>query len=309
MTNAAQKEIGLVIFALLFGAVGLAAYTMLLPAAIETWSYTVILVAIALLWLAVMLVTLSMCRRALSVIALTLLPATMAIVMSGFSAVVIGGALLLAVFTLLAQRTLLREEQNRLQYKTTQFFSSATRLLALGLMIMLTCLAWPVLTDSVKNTRFVISDQQVGPLLRPLEPIIRDFFPGYSSGASIDELIDATLAEERKKLPPGTVIDPLQEQQVRADMRARLGANLKGNESLATIVADRVNGSVNTLAAQNPVQASLILAVLALLTLRALLPLVVWPTLGLVALLVKIAVSSHLASITTQEVLMERLRL
>lgn len=309
MTNAAQKEIGLVVFTLLASAAALTMYVVLLPGAIDAWLYTIILVVTFLLWLALMLVTLAICRRALSVMALTLGPGAGAIAMSGFSAVAIGGALFLAIFTVLAQRTLLREEQNRLYFRTTHFFASATRLLALGLMIMLTSLAWPVLTDSVKSTRFVISDQQVAPFLRPLEPMIRDFFPGYSSGASIDELIDATLAEEKKKLPPGVAIDPRQEQQIRADMSARLGVSLKGNESLATLVADRINGYVNTLATQNPVQASVILAVLVFLTLRALLPLAVWPTLGLVALLVKIAVSSHLASITTQEVMMERLRL
>lgn len=309
MTNAAQKQIGIVVFTLLASAAALTTYVALLPAATTAWPLAAMLLVCFVVWLAVMLLTLAICRRAVSVILLTLVPGLVAIVISGFSPVVAGGALLLAIFTLLCQRTIVRDEQNRVYYRTAHFFSGAARLLALGLFIMLTSLAWPVVSDSVKTTRFEISDRQVAPFMRPIEPIIRDFFPGYSSDASIDELIDASLAEEKKKLPPGAVIDPVQEAQIRADLKTRLGENVTGNEGLASVVAGRINRQINDLAAQNPIQASVLLAVLAFLTLRALLPFVVWPTLGVLALLVKLAVQGHLVTISTQTVEMERLSL
>lgn len=309
MTTTGQKELGLVAVALLYSAAALVTYIILLPAATQSWVFIIVLAVVLLAWLALMVLALALCRRALSVTALTLVPGAIGIIISNFSPVVAGGALLLAIFTLMSARTIVREEQNRLYYRTNHFFAGATRLLTLGLLIMLTSLAWPQLSDSVRNTRFVISERQVAPFMRPIEPLIRDFFPGYSATASIDELIDASLAEEKKKLPPGTVIDPLQEQQIRSDLKTRLGQGLTGNEGLAAVVAGRINRQINDMATQNPVQASLILAVLAFLTLRALLPFIVWPALAAVALLVKLAVRGRLVRVATEQVMMERLRL
>lgn len=310
VNSATTKEGVLTSVVVLLDAVVFMVYAWLLPrAATGSWQFSGLLILLALWWLAGTLLALALCRRVVSTLSLCLLPALAVVVVSGFSTVVMGGALLLAIFTLLASRTLIRDEQNRLTLRTTQIFTGATRLLALGLLITLTSLAWPVLTDSVKTTRLAITERQIAPLLRPLEPVIRDFLPGYSSQASLDDLLDVRLAEEKKKLPPGAVIDPAQEQRIREDLKQRLGENVSGHEGLAAIVAGTLNRSLNRLATQSPVQASLLLAVLAFLTLRALLPFVVWPTLGLTGILVKLAVASKLAVLTSEPATRERLTL
>lgn len=308
MTNTAKKEIGITLFAVLVTAVVFTVLAIALPL-LHRWPLAVSLAMLVIIWLALMLVVLTLGRRVLTTAVLCLVPGILLVLLSRLNPVVIGGAVLLSIFTLLASRTLIREEQNRLYYRTTHLFGGAARLLTLGTLIAVTSLAWPVLEDSVKNARFEISERQVAPLLKPIEPIIGDFFPGYSSGASIDELIDASVAEEKKNLPPGASIDPAQEARIRQDIKDRLGENITGREGLAAVVAGKINRQINTMATQNPVQASLILAILAFLTLRALLPFIVWPTLILVAALVQLVIHSQLGRIETQEVVMERLRL
>lgn len=309
MTTVAKKELGLLALLTGVSALVVLVYVIFLPVAVEAWVVALFLALLVLVWQALWLMALSLGRRKAITAGLCVVPALIVVVISRFSPVAAGGALLLVVFSLLAARTLVRDEANRLYYRTTDFFTNAARLLALGVLITLTSLAWPILTDSIKNTRFTISERQVAPFLKPIEPVIQDFFPGYTATASIDDLINASLAEEKKNLPPGAVIDPVQEERMRQDVKRRLGGNITGNEGLAAVVAGKINRQINAMTSQNPLQASILLAVLAFLTLRALLPFVVWPTLVLVALLMKLAVALKLAQVRTENVTLERLRL
>lgn len=309
MTNQTTKEIGI---ALVTAGISLGAvlgYRLLLPYAVVAWPYTVVLLLIVLFWQAVLMVSLALARRPGVLAWLCLAPPLIVILVGRMTGVAIGGAALLALFSLLAARTLVRDEANRVMYRTADLFLHATRLLTMGTLIALTSLAWPVLTDSIKSTRFVISEQQVAPFLKPIEPIIQDFFPGYTAGASIDDLLDASLAEEKAKLPPGVIIDPVQEQQMREDIKRRFGKEITGQEGLAAVAAGKINEQINSLATQNPVQASLLLIVLVFLTLRALLPFIVWPTLFFTAGIVKLAVLTKLAELKSETVTQERLRL
>ncbi|MEX1997619.1 MAG: hypothetical protein WEA04_03010 [Candidatus Andersenbacteria bacterium] len=307
--TAYQKELALVIFVCSYSLLPFAAMMLLLPLSLQHGWYALVIILLALVWIMLMALCLSILRRPASLAALYLVPALMVVAFSILSPVGIGAAVLLVVFMAMAQRTIVREVHNRVYYRITQIFPGGVQLLTLGLMIALLGVAWPLITNSVAQARFQITERQIEPLLKPFDPIINDFFPGYTPQTSFDELLEASIAEERKKLPPGYIIDEQQLQRSRQEIAQRLGQNLSGQESFSTIVAGLINRQINELTSQNPLIASILLMIIIFLTFRVLVPFIVWPTLGLIALSVQLGQEAQLFTITRTQAMVERLQL
>lgn len=284
-------------------------FSVLFRFAMKDWVTTAVLVVISVGWVASMAIALATVRYKTSVAVLVVAPTVIIIALSKLSVIAIGGAALLGIFTLMAQRTFTREMHNRIRYRTTEIFGVGLRLLTLGFMIGLLGLSWSSFTGEGSVYRFQVAEQQLAPLMKPLEPIVRNFLPTFRSDLTVDQFIQQEIEKQTNQLPPGVTLPPGQLAQSRAELSQRFGEQLSGQETLTTLVTHRINNSIGALAEENVLLVTLVLIIIAFLTLRALLPLLVWPLLGIVALLVLALRAIGLLHIQDTQVTVERLSL
>lgn len=303
-----RKEIGVAVFLVLFTVLEFFTLgTLLAEASTGQW-YLFLLVGLSLIWLAFMSAGLALTAQPALTVLMVIPALTLAAVGRG-SPVAIGGAFLLALFTLIAQRSFAREVQNRVLYRTSQVFNLGVRQLLLGLMVAVTSLALPLITTSLQGSRLQVTERHVEPLLGVVEPLIAGWLPGYTTTATVDQMIQVSLNETLTQLPAGLTIDEGETARQRAAIGRSLSVELTGRETMPRIVAAMINGYVGQIAAQNPLTVSLILVVVVFLTLRTLVPFLVWPVIGVIAGIVWMARQIGLIYITRSQAMVERLQL
>lgn len=284
-------------------------FAFLFQHATTDWVTAVVLALITVLWVALLAIGLTVVRSKISTAVLVLLPPLMVAAVSRLSVIAMGGAVLLAIFTLLARHTFTRELESRLEYGVVTIFGRGVRLLALGCMIGLLGLTWTTLTGEEGVYEFQVSEERLEPLLRPAEPLIRRFVPQYQPDLTIDEFIQRELDAQAAELSPGVGIPPEQVARSRAQLAEQLGEELTGDETITTIVTRKLNRSITVLTQENVFLVTAVLIAIAYLTLRALLPFVVWPLLGVIALLVIALRSAGLLVMREAQVTTQRLTL
>ncbi|MEX2054786.1 MAG: hypothetical protein WD972_01265 [Candidatus Andersenbacteria bacterium] len=304
-----KKELGVVAFVCAFTIVEFFAFATLLPLAFQSTGYAVLLAILSLFWIACMGIGLALATKVLSIIALIVVPAVVAILLSRFDTVAIGGGVLLGIFLLLAQRTFVREVQNRIYYRTTHVFTAGLKMVILGVIVVLTALVLPTLTSPDATQQFDVQERHIEPLLRPLEPVLQRYIPGYTKEATIDEIVKKQVDAQQEQLPPGVEIPPDQVRQSRQELAKRLNVSLNGRETVTTVVTRMLNRQVRQLSTTSPLLIPIILVAVVFLTLRALVPFIVWPVLGLVGLILYFARGIGLVYVSRTEATIERLQL
>lgn len=304
-----QKEIGLVGGVLIVSALEFILFAFLFSQATNDWLTAAVLVVISVIWIALMAIALAIVHYKINIATLVIVPTLIVIALSKLSVIAIGGGVLLSIFLLMAQRTFAREVKNRIQYRTVEIFSVGTRLLLLGCMIGLLGLSWTTLTGENGVYRVQVSEQQLAPLMKPLEPLLRKFIPNFRADITIDEFIQEELNKQAAQLPPGASIPPEQLALSRAQLSEQFGEQLSGQETVTAIVTRKLNNYIGALTQENVLLVTLVLIIIAFLTLRALVPLLVWPLLGIIALLVLALRAVGVLNLQEVQVTTERLTL
>jgi hypothetical protein len=238
--------------------------------------------ALSLLWLLAMALALALVRHKAAVAALVTGPPLIALAMGRFTAGALGGALLLLISLWLAQRSYWYEQQSRIAYRTSHLFGVGTKTLTIGLILALAGLALPAIEGKIEREGLAIDERYVEFVVRPLTPLIEGLLPNYNSTASIDELIDSQIAAQGSS----EILNEAQRAQIRQQIAAQFGQSIEGKETLGHLVTLRLNASLEKITRANAFTVSLVVIVLAFLTLRAAVPLIVWPLLGGIAFLV-----------------------
>lgn len=304
-----KKEIGVIAAMCLVTLLEFFSFATFLPQAAAKPAFAVVLVLLSIVWVSCAAVAFALVGSRSGLAVLLIFPAAVTVIISRLLPVAIGGAILLSIFCLMAQRTLVREVRNRVYYQTSHVFGSGIRLLTLGLMVGLTGLVLPILNATPGSYQLRVTERQIEPLLKPFEAYIGQLLPGFRPDASIDELIDEQIRQQEAQLPEGVELSEQQREVARQQLGRQLQQKLTGQESVATIVANSLNQSVSKITSQNPLLASLILVALVFLTLRALVPFLIWPILGVTAGLIYILRQAGLIYVARTQAMIERLQL
>lgn len=310
MTLQRKKEIGLTIFVCIYGTLfffGLA--SIFEPN--QSWSTLLIIVLTlsAILWVAFEAVSLALVHHIGSSAALVLTP-SLTVIVAGYSAFALGSGALLAIILFVADRSIAREVRSRVKYSAISVFLRGVRLMVLGLFIAAAGLSLPLVAERLSSEQIRVPEQYLEWLLAPLEPFLGNLFPGVSRDQTIDALIESRLQQQLSELSEDVTVSSAQVEQVRQQLSRQLDSELTGQEKLSTVVARLLNGYINRLTAdQNSPLVPIILLVLALLAARALVPIIVWPVLAVIALTIIAAKQVGLAYVVRSQATVERLQL
>ncbi len=194
MTPQRAKEIGMIVVvvlysAALFGLTSLFVYQnrlTMLPVLI-------FLGVLALGWVAIMAIAL----------AVTLQPGSLASLVIGSSlTVAVAGlvhwpalvaALAVAIFLMLARRSIYREINNRVLYRTSEAFGPGLRSILLALALAALGLAWPLAADRVTPAAFLLSPATVGKITEKVLPALPVPFIGAVDVSQVTAIVTSTV--------------------------------------------------------------------------------------------------------------------
>lgn len=307
MTLQRKKEIGVVAITCIYSAIfwlGLGQFLRLAPLA--SVGPLILVVLAAVVWVVLIDFTLMITPLLASTVVVALFSGAM-VAVTGLSVAAAIGAVLLMIFLATAKQLIMREVGSRVRYSTTQFFYASSRLTLLGLIIAVASLSLPHLSESIFQEQVAIPEDYLAWAARPFDPIVARLFPGFSQNSTVDDLLNAQLASQ---LPPGVTVPEGQKVALRAELARQLGAGtLSGRETFSQLAAQRLNVALKDLAARSPFILALAFIIIIFLALKALLPLLAWPVLGGLALLMMLARTIGLTYLVRTEATIERLTL
>lgn len=221
------------------------------------------MVAVALLGIALALV-----RHTSSLALLFLCPIVAVIIISRAHPTAIAGAIFLGLSLWLARNSLRQEITDRIRYQTKAVFWFGSWYLLLGVLLAGLGIAYPIVLQKTQTNRLKLESRQLETVLVPVEPVLENTFPGYNLHQTIDQLAM---------------------QKIEASSEARLSNQptvIISSETLPQLLARTTNQTINRLLDQHAQLVALIIIVTLFLALPAIIPLLRWLVLPLIAVLV-----------------------
>lgn len=308
MTRQQKKEVGLVITTFVISVLlfwWIAASVSGTPHPF----FAVLLVLASLIWVAFIAITLSLAASNISRVFLTLGIPLIVIIIGQAHVGAIGAALLLVLPLSSAQRHLVGDIKNRIKYNTAQIFSVGTRLILIGLVVVVAGLSAAPLTSSIKSNGLQVPQQFVELTLKPAEGVISNVLPGYTADRTVDQLIEAKFRSQAHDLPPDATIPPQEYDALHRDLSQSYGLPVTGHETVPALVTTYINQSLIDLTKDTPLLSVLLALVAFLLVARLVIPILLWPTMAIISLLVYLAQRADFLFLITSQEPVERLRL
>lgn len=278
----------------------------------QAWSILFMAVAVvgSLIWTAILAsaVAFTANRTGTSILLLILPPLTL-LTAAPLSMAALIGMLFVAASVFTAQQAIQQEIKSRVMFKVAPIFRGGIRILIFGLVVAIIVITVPLSRDAGRNSTLHVPDKYIAAILIPASPIIRNFIPNYTNQTTINDIIDAQVNQQIKSLPEGVELLPGQRDRARIELSRQLGINLAGSETVPHIAAAFINKHIEGLADGNRIIVIVAVVAIALLLFRTLAHVMVWPTLGLVAILVDVARRIGLISIIKTQVTVERMHL
>ena len=215
-------------------------------------------------------------------------------------------ALLVAVLMLRSQYILKRNLSDRLRYHPFTAFYAGIRVLVYGILVAAIGISLPNLTNLVESQGFRINSHTASVLIEPFSAYLGGELPGLAEGGNVDDFIDQIVASE---LPAGVELTPLQRQQYREEISRRFKQPITGQETLGDLVAARMNNWLNQLVQSNSLTVIIAIIVAALLAMRAVVPVLAFVALALVASSVAVGRSAGFLQLTEQNRPVQQLEL
>ncbi|MFH1354274.1 MAG: hypothetical protein ABIH36_03205 [bacterium] len=308
MTRQQKKEAGLVTATLVCSLLlfwAFAASIASLPHVI----LIILLLILTLAWVGLAAITFSLATSKISRSALVLVPAVFVVLVGQVHVGSLVAALLLVILLASAQRQLIQNIQSRIKYNTAQIFSPGARLILIGLVVVLAGLSIAPVNENLSSSSLKIPQKFVEIIIKPAERIITSMLPGYTSNSTIDQLIEAKLQSDTGTLSPGFSISPEEFASFHQDLTASYGLPISGQETLPALVTAYINQALLNLTKNSPLFTVLLALVTFLLVARLLVPILLWPTLGIIVILINLAQRAELLFLITLQEPVERLQL
>lgn len=288
MTLQRKKEIGIVVFVALYTFLFFLLIAVLLAGQrVQASALSVVAIVGGLLWTALMATALAFLgTRPAARYILALLPALTLVVLGQITAAAFAGAFLLFVILLAAEWMIRVEVSGRVTFQVLRIFRSGASLLLMGFLISLIALSFPAVREDIKQGDVGIPQAYVDTVVKPATPLIAQYVEGFTPESTVNDLINVQIAKQTAQLPPGYTISPDERQRVLTSLSDQFGIPIQGNETVPIIATEVINQYLQNIANGSGPFVIVILIVIAALALRALVGLLVWPALVLIAALV-----------------------
>lgn len=268
------RELGL---SLGWGVLGL---VWLTAASVDTLSFLsgdlwpLFIAVLAVFWVLGMALALSLFQSRAATALLILLPSFSVAALGSLTIGALIGAVFLAGLLYTARRTLVRDLNDRIVYRTYQVFAPGIKQLLLSVLIAVAALAWPALMAGIGSSGLYVSEELASTVVKPLAPAWQNFLPGVSADTTASEIIDRQIANQLGD-KGSAAISETQRKILLGDLAQQLGLpQLSGNESFVQIVTSKINSFLQASSQRSPMAVSLILIIGALLTARVFIPII-----------------------------------
>lgn len=308
MTLATKKEIGIVVCVLLYNAAAVVGTGLLIRQAFAQPQLLLGLAGIIVGEVALLAFAMAFLTSPWALMVSIIAPPIMFSVVGQLHWGAIAGGVVLGLLLLNARYSLSHELNDRLHYRTMSIFRSPTRAILAGIVLASIGLTYPIMIERVQSGQINIDPILFEPLFRPLAPLIANLIPGYTSDQTVDELI-AQQIENSSGQDGSNEIRRQQQLLIRQQLAQRSNQQLTGRETIAEVTAYMVGNYVGGVANRYPVVAATLILVVIFLAFGALIPLLVWPIILVVSLLVMIAQSVKLLHKVAHTTTIERLQL
>lgn len=315
MTLQRQKEILIAVFVALYSVLFFLGFQLIITRA-TIWSLwaAVTLIIGSLIWCALITcATAFVVNRSGSNIFTCAIPSILLLGLGFFRLDVAVGAIVVFLMLLMVQRRLSWELSSRVNVHVIPVFSAATRQVIFALLISLITLSLPTLAKSFDNNQIAVPPSLIASLTAPFESLIQGLLPGYTNGSTIDQIIDRQLQNQLSSLPgealiPAQVIAS-QRTAIRQEFSRQFSMTLTGRETLPDILAGTMNKYLRQMAQENRLIAIIFVIALTFVTVRVIVPVVVWPTLFLIRIFLRLSEQIGLITILRTQVTVERISL
>lgn len=309
MSSRTLKELVLSIAVLIWSVVLFFAISLFSRYALDTWWVALLLAAVGLIWLALTAIALALTSRLPSRLLLALGPPLIVMFAGLFNIGAIGGALLMALALYVADRRISREVDSRRYFSSYLVFPLGTRLLITALILAIAGLSLPIVRQYIDREGLAVNEQYIEIIAQPLEPLINSLAPGIKPGTTMDEMIENELRGQEDDVPTGFQLSPQQREDIRRQLSERFNQELTGQETFGQIITRRLNVFLQNIAESNALTVAIVIILLAFIALRAVIPLLAWITVGLIALLLALARAAKILRIEETQGTIQRLEL
>ncbi len=268
-----------------------------------------LLIMVVLAWTAVMALSLALAASRASWYALVLGPPLVVAIVGLARVGAIVAALILILCLAAARRSLTGEISNRIKYRTKQIFSKGVRLLLIGLAAVLAGFSADPFISNLRISGFHIPPELVETALQPAQGIIANMLPGYTPSSRVDELIEQQIRAQSGQLSPEQPVTPGQLAAVRRQLSRTYGLPITGRETVPQLITMYVNRYLNNLTQAIPLLITVLALSAFLLVARLVIPVLVWPVLGITYLLIRAGQRVNFLFLITVQESVERLRL
>lgn len=215
------------------------------------------------------------------------------------------GGIIFGTLLLAASGRVTRELAARVKFQPRFILFRAMEMEFVALAFVAFFLSLPNLQQAIADGNVRIPAEVIQSTLTPLTPAITGLLPGYEPNATVDSLITQQLQNQQLAGIPIEGQIPLARQQI----SSKVGIQLTGDETVAQAVAARINRSIQDIAQGGGPTLIILTAVLALLTVRAVVPVITWIALGLAYGIIYLARKTALIKIRQEQAEVEKLHL
>jgi len=289
MSTVLKKEISLVAFMTIVSA---ALFWFLTSPIVPLYhpAVLIILLFVVAAWLACLAVTLAFTSGINSTV--TMITLTLLLIIFGRANLYILGAAVIFVALLAIARFFIKRDLNSyIRYRTKQSFYAGVKNLLMATVVLAAGISAPHVAQGLATDNLILPEETVRLLIRPFEPYWQQNLPGYSSGMTVDELIDSQLQDELTGSPQQVA---LQKEFIQQQLSQQLGAPVGGEQDMAAIVTSVINDRLKNVAQSNPLITIILFFSLIILVSRIFLPLLAIPILSLIAIIIYLAKKAHL---------------
>ena len=309
MDPKSTKELILVSAVLLWSVILFFAIASLAPNIVDHPLIALPLIFAGTIWLSLTAIGMVVVKNTTTKSALNIGSAVAVILAGLFDIGAIGGGILLALSLSAAQRRFTAEADNRIHFRVAQVFPLGIRLLVVGLIVAVAGLSLPIVRQYIDREGLAVDEKQIEFATKPLEPLLNNIAPGIRPSLTMDDLIDQEIQRQQANLPEGYVIPPDQKEVLRKQLGETFGQDLSGQETYSQIIASRLNSVLQRVVESNTLIVSIVIILLAFLALRAIIPILTWIVVGLIAVLLYVARKLDILHIEETQGIIRRLEL
>ena len=308
MEVAVKKEIGIDIFTLSF--TGLLFWSLMSTGILINNPLVLILLILVIpVWVSCLAIALAFVGNRSAVLLSLLIPVIL-VLFDITQIVLIAAAIIISALLASARFIFVHELKSRVEYKTRHVFYLGTKLLVMAIIIIITGISMPHITQSIMSDEAFIPESVVSWLIKPYEPYIAKTIPGGSLDVSFEQVIDDRLQQQYPGNPEAI---ELQKEIISGQLSKQLSNDPQQeplmSEEVSSVAASVLNNQIRSLTNNFPIITPIAIFAIVILVSRFIIPILTVSLLISIASLVWLSRKCHLVKLLSVSKPVEHLEL